>query len=250
VYLSGDFWLLGGLIGLGLLIDTRFGPVPLLALIIPIALVARTVPLYHLSAYYLIPLMPLVALGMAVFVYKGVLFLVNKLFAARYNVSRTERAAQWLVSIGLFAAPFIYTVDLVSWYAQTDWITGIDPFLIESHDAEQAVASLTPKDGVTVLVSPGVAWLLSDSVNAADFSVGPAEVRDDTVYFWNNAQMPLTRFRYDPRYTAAQYAIIDPLWREWGEPSIKGVAEMIEDIESEWRLIGTWGRISVYEREQ
>ena len=73
-----DVWLIVGVIGLLLLRPPRLRWIALAFFAIPIVLLGRTMALYSLSFYYLIPLFPFIALGVASLVRYGTACLTSR----------------------------------------------------------------------------------------------------------------------------------------------------------------------------
>ena len=66
-----DVWMIAGSIGLVLLKPPRLRWIAVAFFVIPIVLLGRTTALFSLSFYYLIPLLPFVALGVASLIRSG-----------------------------------------------------------------------------------------------------------------------------------------------------------------------------------
>ncbi len=79
-----DAWLIAGLIGLVLLKPPRLRWIALAFFAIPIVLLGRTTALFSLSFYYLIPLLPFVALGVASLIRYGAAWLASR-FGQRWS---------------------------------------------------------------------------------------------------------------------------------------------------------------------
>ncbi|MBA3874599.1 MAG: glycosyltransferase family 39 protein, partial [Anaerolineae bacterium] len=69
--IGGGAWILAGIIGLFALQPARLRWIAVLFFFIPIVFIGRTNALYNLSAYYMIPLLPFIALGIASLVRYG-----------------------------------------------------------------------------------------------------------------------------------------------------------------------------------
>lgn len=101
-------------------------------------------------------------------------------------------------------------------------------------------ARISPDD--VVLCSPTIAWLLH--AHAADFQMAIAATGQATQHF--PADIPSSRFRFDPRLENATYVILDPLWRGWASAQMPEVAEMVREVEEEWELERRFGEFEVY----
>ena len=234
VLLSQDFWLLAGLIGLFLL-PAGVRLVALLLLLLPIVLLGRTVALYSLSAYYMIPLLPLIALGAARFVERAAVF-VN-------GANMNQRLLRGLVLLLVFAPLLTVSVDMLHKINQ-HYPTAIDLFLLDPQ-AVRAVAAYvngqtSPDD--TVIASPGIGWAFN--ADTADFQMTVAFDGQATPHL--PADIPRERFVFSPRYQQARFVVVDNLWRNWGAVHIPALATILTEIAS-WPLVFEAGAIQVYE---
>ncbi len=240
VLLSQDSWLVLGLAGLLLLRPIQSQRLSLLLLIGPTVLLGRTVALYSLSFYYMLPLLPFVALGLAALIDRGAAS-IPQLLSAR--LPRRLRFGLYAVLSIVVTAPVAgSTVSLLN-QVQTSFNTAIDPFLIEPTAARQ-VAEFVNQHTQTadvVIASPGVAWLLQ--TNAADFQMSIAATGRATPHL--PADMPADRFAFNPDYTRARMVIIDNLWRNWAVWNVAGVSDMLRDVET-WPRVFKAGAIEVY----
>jgi 4-amino-4-deoxy-L-arabinose transferase-like glycosyltransferase len=253
--LEGELWLALGSLGLLFLPDRRsrwllgglhFGSLLLLT---------RTGAIFGLASYFLIPLFPLVAIGMAWLMAHGLPSLVRVLereikewLAARcLRPSWPRRLAFVLTSAILFfviLSPFVsmvYEGLLLDYSLFTVRLgtTLADP-LVASQVAAYVNARTTPDD--VVLCSPTIAWLFH--AHAADFQMAIAATGQATQHF--PAGIPFSRFRFDPRLENASYVIVDPLWRGWASTQMPKVAEIVQEVESGWVLEGRFGEFEVY----
>ncbi len=236
VLLTQDFWLLAGLAGLFLLRQ----PAALLLLILPIAQLGRTVALHNLSAYYMIPMLPLIALGTARFVEQ----------AAIYGYGHAKpHIGRWL-ALGLIAAllgtPFITLLSRTAQQVDNFYPTTIDPFLLNPADAKQVAdyVNANTRETDTIIASPAIGWLFNAQV--ADFQMAVAVDGQTTPHL--PANIPSERWAFDPRYEQARYVIIDNLWRNWGVLHNPPVEAMVARVEADWLLVFESGLIQVYEK--
>ena len=93
-----DAWMWLGLIGLAVLDRRRFRGIALALFLIPIVLLGRTTALFSLSFYYLIPLLPLVALGVASLIRYGMPLVVEP--DSEAAAGRSGVGAGWRVHRG------------------------------------------------------------------------------------------------------------------------------------------------------
>ena len=226
-----DGWLLLAVIGLALLTirSKHAGVVTLAFLLLPFVLLGRTTPLFNLSAYYLIPLFPLIALGVA-------------------NVVRPRRGkpVTYVIAAVFTVLMFSSTLSLVT-QIHDGFHTDIDPFLLNPADAvrvaEYVNANAAADD--VVIASPGVAWLID--ARAADMQMSIANRGTATPHL--PANLPTDRWSFDPDYQAARFVVIDNLWRNWAVPNVPGVAEMMREVET-WPLVLRSGEIVVYQNTE
>jgi 4-amino-4-deoxy-L-arabinose transferase-like glycosyltransferase len=228
--LAQDDWLAPAIIGLFMLRPLRWRGLSLLLFFLPLFLLARTTGLADLGFYYLIPLFPFVALGMAALIRYGVprvaqtirsglesLFQTYKWPPARPVGQRLRARALALgVSLALFLvvlSPFLIVTFLTVGQVQSDFHTVIDPVLVNPRDARQAAefvnGQVRPDD--LVIASPALAWLLR--AHTADFQLVIAASGKATRHL--PADIPPERFAYDVRYTQARFVIVDKVWRNW-----------------------------------
>ena len=93
-----------------------------------------------------------------------------------------------------------------------------------------------------VLASPTVAWLFKAHV--ADFQMAIAATGQTTAHF--PADIPLARFRFDPRLDNATYVVLDPLWTGWASAQMPAVEEMVREVGSRWVKETQIGDFEVY----
>ncbi len=251
--ITGDAWILVGLIGLFLLRPARLRRLSLLFFLLPLTLLGRAVALYSLSAYYLIPLLPLTALGVAALIRYGAPHIWGTVAGALAGLS-----SQWgydkhggLAATGaaltcalLLAAPLVMSVKSTFEQVGDRFLTDVDAFLLNPADA-RAVADFVNQQARSddlVIASPGLAWLLR--AHAADFQMAVAAEGRATPHL--PADIPADRFAFDPRYTQARFVVVDNLWRNWAALHIPPVADVLRDVET-WPLVFRAGEIEVRE---
>jgi hypothetical protein len=136
-----------------------------------------------------------------------------------------------MVFEGVFLDYDLYTVRLGSTLAHPG----------DARDVADYVNARTSADDV-VLCSPTIAWLFR--ANAADFQMALAATGAATQHF--PADIPATRFRFDPRLENATYVVVDPLWRGWASAQMPEVARLVREIETGWVLERSFGAFDVY----
>jgi Dolichyl-phosphate-mannose-protein mannosyltransferase len=221
--IAQDTWIALALVGLLMLRPARLQRLSLLLFLFPIAVLGRTVALYSLSFYYMIPLLPFVGLGMASVIRLGVPYawqvIRSGLLAAfkAWGITKDDRHHKFISIVArlilflLAATPFLTSSILTANLVRDGFHTQIDPFLLDPASARQAAQFVNARTGPgdLVIASPGLAWLLSAS--AADFQMSIAFTGQETPHL--PANLPADRFAFDPRYTQARFVIVDNLWR-------------------------------------
>jgi hypothetical protein len=221
--------------------------------LLPITILGRTTALFSLSYYYMIPLLPFVALGLASLIRHGMPFIFQTLRPFMGQVASPLRSAAGTLRGGRGFAAALMAVAIVIPFANSLWLTidqvdgqfktAIDSFLIDPFDAQQAADYVNQRTqhADVVVASPGVAWLIDAHV--ADFQMSIAFNGEATPHL--PADLPRDRFAFDPDYHRARFVVVDNLWRNWGIPNVNGVEAILTDVE-EWPLVFKAGEIEVY----
>lgn len=252
---SQDQWLALALAGAFVGRPARARGVHLLLLLSPIIILGRTEALFNLSAYYVIPLFPLISLGAATLLRWGApyaLRAIRETLTALFEKQLTEKLTSLvacLLLLAIVATPFVISARHSARQTRQGFSTIVDPFLLDPRNARQAaefVNALTyDDDGVEdsdlVLASPGLAWLLQ--ANTADFQMSIAFTGQSTPHL--PPDIPLERFAFDPRLAQARFVVVDNLWRNWAVFTVPGADEMLEQV-STWPLVFQAGEIEVY----
>lgn len=236
ILLAQDSWLAVGLVGLFLLRPLAWRRLCLLLFFVPLLVLGRTTALHGLSFYYLIPFLPLVALGMAAVFRYGVPHITQ-------TVGLSPGAAA-VATLLILATPLVTTTLLTAARVQGTFGTAVDPFLINGADARAAAgfinAHLQPGD--VVIASPAVAWLVQG--NTADFQQAIAATGQATPHL--PGDIPPDRFAFDPTYIRARFVVVDNLWHNWAAFNVPGVGEMMWVV-GRWPLLYDADEIKVYE---
>ena len=255
LFWNDPFFLLG-FFGLFRLRQTLFRRVTLLLMLFPLLSLGRTVPLYSLNTYYLIPLMPLLAIGVGQLAIEAGQWVVTGLFdAVRAGIHYfpMPRQGRWAIApaittIGLiliFILPLWMTIRLTVQQVNGRYPTPIDPFLVDGIAAQQAAKYINqhrhPAD--VTLASPAVGWLIDG--NVADFPMAVAAQGLKTPLL--PAKMPASRFLFDPRLPNVQFAVVDSTWLNWGLVHVAGMDSMLTEIQS-WRLVFNQNNIQIYQQ--
>ena len=253
-----DYWWTMAVIGLFLLSEERLKYLALLLFFIPVFMLARTASLPGLGLYYLSPLFPLIAFGAAALIVQGTPYAIGilkkglEIFMDQFDFwKKFEKIINLSVFIGvslilflIVISPFVITLALGAYQAQTSLRPEISPVLVNVNDAQNSIdyvnGNVAKED--LVLASPAIAWAIES--NAADFQMAVASKGGDTKHLPND--IPQDRFSFDPDYEKAAYIIIDPIWINWAVPNMVEVELMVENVK-EWPLVYSSGQIEVYQ---
>jgi Dolichyl-phosphate-mannose-protein mannosyltransferase len=245
-------WMLAGLIGLFALQPSRLRWLALLCFILPFVLIGRTNALYNLSAYYMIPVLPFVALGVAALLRYGAEALWQAGREYLPSIPGTRLTASMLITglllLFLGGAPLLVSLPATITAVEQGYVTDIDSFLINPQEAKQVAAFINSRvEGEEVIVaSPVVGWQFSG--NPEDFQMAVAAT-DRVATPHLPADIPLERLAFDPDYRRARYVVIDNLWRNWGVVHIPGLQNVVDDVQASasWELVFEIGQFVVYE---
>jgi hypothetical protein len=257
--LSSDIWSILALIGTFTLRPLRWRYLNLLLFLIPFLIVARTNWLFGLGYYYLIPLLPFTALGVASLIRYGVPVIAETIGGGleRMLQSWPGHTQPWwpqfqkiasilsvaLVITVMIGLPVLNSLGQMIYQVQNGFSTVIDEYLLNPKDARSVAAyvnNYSAPEGL-IVASPGLAWLLDG--NVSDFQIAIAAEGERTVSF--PMDLPPSRFVFDPHYQRAQFIVVDNLWRNWGIPSMPAVTRMLEHVK-DWPLVEHVGEFEVY----
>lgn len=246
ILLNQEFWFPLGIVGLFLIRPVHVRVIAVLMFILPLLISGRTLALFDLSFYYVTPLLPLLALGIAAIVRYGATHLYTMIPTRppvlSHAAARTALTGSILaVLVGL---PLAFTFTQTNDQIVDGFDTEIDGFLLDAAQVRQITdhinARVDPDD--VVIASVGVAWAID--ANVTDFQMSVSYTGVDTVHY--PGDLPLERYAFDPRYETATYAVVDNLWVHWGAVHIPEVATMLTAIETDWTLELTVGGMRVY----
>ncbi len=262
ILISQDHWTALALAGLFGLRSLRMRALSLACFLLPIAFLGRSLALYNLSFYYMIPLFPFIALGMASALKLGVPYVAHAVreaataLCARWQpqgarvVVRLIPAVVWGTVAAVVILP-LATSLVWTWKQTRDGFSSvIDPFLLNPAAARQAAdfvnAHLAPAQGAgapgdLVIASPALAWLIESDV--ADFQMAAAFAGQATPHF--PANVPPDRWAFDPSYDRARFIIVDNLWYNWAAINVPGAPEILREMET-WVRVFEAGQIVVY----
>jgi hypothetical protein len=258
-----DAWIAPALIGIFLLPILRMKRLLILLLLLPFVTLGRTVALSGISYYYITPLLPYAALGMAALLRYGTPHFVRTIqeglnaLTHRFDpFGRRRWLRARLTAVGtmgavtlLIIAPFLMQIVLTFGDLYNGFHTPVDSLLLEP-DAARAVAVYVNENirtGETIIVSPTVGWMFH--ANTADFQMMVADAGVETLHL--PGDIPQERFAFSPRYTDARFVVIDNLWKNWAVFNIPPLlAEIVSQIETGWGLVFEAGEIRVYENPE
>jgi hypothetical protein len=246
-----DAWLIAGMIGLALSRPSGLRRIALAFFVIPIVLLGRTMALFNLSFYYLISLLPFVALGVASLVRYGVPWLSHALHRRMNSTADMDTAAQadWLklfIAAPIVGVLLISTLGLVQ-QARDGFHTSIDEFLLDP-DAASAAAEFVNQRATAddlVIASPTLAWMLRAQV--ADMQMPIAYRGRATPHLPGN--IPVKRWAFDPGVERARYIILDNLWRNWAAPNVPGLPALLQEIAA-WPVVWQAGEMVIYQNPE
>lgn len=234
VLFTETWWIPVGMVGLFFVPQRHFKWMLILFVILPLLISGRTVALYHLSAYYLIPFLPFFVIGVAsLFV-----FMIN-LLSRIIHINLLYA----IIMIGLVICAIDVANDVDSRFD-----TRIEYFLVssdEAHHIKEMVIDYAKSDDV-ILVSPTLAWMFDNHVT--DYQLSSLSSGVDGVHF--PTELYPDRFAFEVDYRQANYAIVDNLWRDWGAVHMPIVADMLLEIQTNWQLIYKGTTINIYQNPQ
>jgi 4-amino-4-deoxy-L-arabinose transferase-like glycosyltransferase len=236
ILLAQDSWLVLGMMGLWLFPRHPGRMLLLLAWFVPLLMLGRTVPLYELTFYYILWLLPLVAVGVAVVLEQGCQWLSQQI----------PGRVSFILLLLVLGVPLMMSTYLTFGRVQTHFGTVIDPFLLNPASAQAVMDYVNQHSQPTdlVIASPGLAWGLHSQ--AADMQLMVKAAGFDTPHL--PTTIPSARFTQQPHLSQAKFVIVDNLWRNWGLFHLPGLAEQMAQIE-EWPVVFSAGEIVVYQRK-
>lgn len=225
--------------------------------------VLRTTPVTGQGFYLLLPLLPFVSFGFAVFVQRAV-SVAFALFKDDFDALWGWVEERWLKPGGSEPAwrprlkalvvslllTFVVLTPLFGILGEdffsVYWILLDQPDGVTRRvaDSEALVEFLNRRlaGDEVVLASPQIGWALRARV--ADFQQSVAYAGGDTIHFPDD--VPRQRFLYDISLENADYVVLDDLWRGWAADNIEAVEEMIDTVEA-WPLVYDAGEYEVHQ---
>jgi len=255
-----DYWWSLAVIGFFILHKSFSRMIVLLSFFIPLIFLGRTANLTEAGFYYLLPLFPVLSIGVASLLEKGIPVVKDlsfrgldhalEKFGWKENLDIFGEIRRLLLLIGssliiflVVLSPFVITTFL-NFNNKTGIQTHkISPLLVNMQDAQKAIMyvnkNLSQDD--LVIASPALAWAIE--ANATDFQQSLAFMGKETQHFPDD--IPRSRFAFNASYLNAKFVILDPIWWNWAIPNMEEVEKMV-DVVTQWELVYQSGDVSVY----
>jgi hypothetical protein len=260
ILVSQDHWTALALVGIFLLRPLRLRFLTLCLLLFPIATLGRTEALVNLSAYYMVPLLPFVSLGVSILLRVGLPYIqavtfnglralvkswswlaptVKNRLLQRHLLTAVFSLFLVIVVLSPFITSTVYQIDQIQHHIST----AIDPFLIAPGDGRAVASYLNARTKAEdlVIASPGMAWALDS--NTADLQMAIAFEGRATPHL--PADIPAERFVFLPDFQSARFVVVDNYWYNWAIHNVIGVSDMLDELQS-WPLVFEAGAIQVY----
>ena len=227
VLFAQDRWFLLGFAGLWCIPDRKWRVLTLAFFALPLLVLGRTVALYGLSYYYLIPVLPFVAMGVGQ--------LIVTLIHYVLFIFKSKRVA------GVLAVLFIWLAVFV--FGESRQMDGVTPFLLDAENAGKTAtflnSQLQPDD--VVVANPTLAWMIEG--NVADFQMMVAKNGVATPHM--PANIPPDRWLFDPSLENVDYVVVDNLWDNWTRVHVGEMPAFLTELQT-WELLFQAGNIRVY----
>ena len=244
IILTDNLWITLGLVGLFLLKQTHLRVLALLTFLIPVGMLGRTVALYHLSFYYLIPLLPIPMIGFGALLVYGSRRLLDMTMGIKLANQPIKIVAGAALSIMIIWTP-VAAITYRTWH-ETDsgFTTDIDDFLIDPTAGNNIADYINANSNEDDIVIGSVPFLWDLNTRVTDYQPQAAWAGLETVHI--PADLPRERYAFDPSFDQAKFIIVDNLWRFWGEVHVDGVLEMSWELINTWELVYETGDLQIY----
>ena len=224
---------------------------------IPWLFMARTRFMGGFGLYYQIPYWPYHAAGLGALLRYGLPWAAQRLqdllkgLFTRPPLHRVPSHFQHQVTLwgsafllfALLLASLTYQGAQAIQVLQGNFVGHIALALTPTHDARQTIIYMQEhtQKGDLVVTSPALAWAMPG--HATDFQITLAAMGKTTPFFPTG--IPRSRWLYELRYPYAKYAVIDPIWRNWGvkTPTIR---QMTIEIQTHWVPVARFGAVTIY----
>jgi 4-amino-4-deoxy-L-arabinose transferase-like glycosyltransferase len=259
--ISHDQWFLPALIGMFLIKPFRFGQFLLIFWVLPIMIMVKSVNVAGIGYYYTSPFLSLVALGLGAIILYGipkmaevisdvVRILLTKLMgvspeASGVRLNRWIRIITIIAIISVVLSPLSYYYFNSLYQVNTRFTSSLDWILVDPLSGKAAIDYVNENTSQEdlVIASPALAWKMD--CRTAEFQMVLAIDGIKTPHLPGNINP--SRFAYDTHLALASYAILDPVWENFGIKSIPEVAQMAEFIRNEWVLVFEDGDVQIYD---
>lgn len=260
--ISSDVWWAFAVIGLFMIKNKKLRHLSFLMFIIPLFLLARTAYLPELSFYYLIPLFPVVALGAAglltrgtpvviEMIQRGVESLIHLIGLHKKQNIFIKTLRKWAVplTVSLIGFPVLFGPFLIPAVegvisVRSGLNSSLEPILVDPETALEAVNFVNQRTTADdlVITSPAIGWALDARV--VGFQLAMAYRGEATKHFPDD--LPRERFVHPADYQQASFALVDPMWKNWGVPNLEGLQPITDQVGS-WELVLDNDQIQVYQ---
>jgi hypothetical protein len=256
--LSG-MWTAFGILGLHVVHPRRLLWILVIFFWIPFAGIARIVATISLGYYYMIPLMPLLAIGIASLICFGVprlsgvladgIMLATRRFALHIgrNLDVSGRLVNLVsttfVIVGLVLSPVLFSIVSPKVGLSPGSQSSMTDVSVSPADARKVASHINSiaGDSEVVIGSPAFIWMVE--ANGADFQQSLASLGEETMHY--PSSIPSERFVFDPDWRNAEYIVIDPVILNWGARMMPAATEMVAEVQS-WPIEISCGEMTVF----
>lgn len=246
--LTENLWITLGIIGLFMLRHRQLKIIALLCFFIPVASLGRTVALFHLSFYYMIPLLPIPMIGLGALLIYGSQHIHNAVqeinipFAYPYMLKPIAGAALAFLIIWM---PLAASLNRTASETTEGFSTSIDAFLTNAEAATDIAEFINANTSSNDLVIGSVPYLWMLDTRVSDYQISAAWDGLETPHL--PLDIPRERFAFDPSFDQAKYVIVDNLWRFWGNVHVEGLTDLYAKLGPEWPLVYQSQDVQVYQ---
>jgi hypothetical protein len=241
-----------GIIGLFMLDDKKLRTllVLLIALLFVILLPSRV-----LLGHYLLPVWPIISIGLARFLEKSIPYVYNISKTTFQELTRKYKGAfiKKLSAITLSVLPML--IIFLLFFLPVSWLIILDSssFIIRGGNYLQAMIENPWKEGfLSAEDSEAVVKKISGNLTSNDFVIAPgviswmlnnnaADPRTVVVYDYGGSSLGIdgfnhNRFVVNSSLQTAKYAVVDEAWREWLTDMAPEIKIMLNEVEK-WPIV-------------
>jgi 4-amino-4-deoxy-L-arabinose transferase-like glycosyltransferase len=238
ILFAQDRWFLLGFLGLFFIPPRKWRGLALVFFVSPLFVLGRTVALHGLSFYYLIPVLPFVAMG-----FGQLLFGLGQTLTHMLANFAPKQVAVGVTLLAL-ATPFVLADGFL--FQNNQWFA-VAPFLLNAENAGKTAdflnAQLQPDD--VTIINPTMAWMIDG--NVADFQMMVAVNEVATPHM--PANIPPERWLFDPSLENVDYIVVDNLWENWTRVHVAEMPALFKELQT-WDLLFEAGEIRVFSRPE